>query len=359
MPFGKRAGYTHYWTISRDFTPGEWSRIVNGAKKIIEAASGKPNPHQNYYEDEVVQIAGPMGSGRPILNNRRIALNGKGPKLDHETFLVYRRMQDDGGFEDGKVWNFTKTARKPYDIVVTSILALMKKVAPDAIELKSDGGMSVFSPSNTIQPGEKVEAPREQKTQRGVELVDVKDGVMTVNIKGKTYAYRTLPGDRRSIEDIARVFGKMLDQGSFGGRALAWLKKNTELVAGGVAQTRRTIEWDAGEFLDAATARSFGDRRFNYVPFHKLDPKDQAKAVRMYPHKAGGKYEFKDEHYYYPVNKAGRLAEARRVLAIPLAAVRDDGYMQNIGYKVSPNWRGAAQRSEIVRSIVELHLGKD
>ncbi len=39
-------------------------------------------------------------------------------------------------------FNFCKTARKPYDEIVTAILAVVDKLAPGALEIGSDGDES-------------------------------------------------------------------------------------------------------------------------------------------------------------------------------------------------------------------------
>lgn len=51
--------------------------------------------------------------------------------------------------------------------------------------------------------------------------------LLWVDIAGTTYVYSRQPGND-SIKEIARKFQKMLSYGKSGGRALAWLKKNTE-----------------------------------------------------------------------------------------------------------------------------------
>ena len=107
-------------------------------------------------------------------------------------------------------------------------------------------------------------------------------------------------------------------------------------------QMARARSWDGSNFHSAETARQLGDSRFRYVPFHALTANDQRQAVATYVHKSvGGKYDFRDEHYYYPVNKDGRLttARAQRVLAIPRARLDDDAYMSSLGYEINEGWR--------------------
>jgi hypothetical protein len=95
-------------------------------------------------------------------------------------------------------------------------------------------------------------------------------------------------------------------------------------------------DWDSS-FLKNSIA---GDRRYKYVPFHELSQQDQEQAKRQYPNKStGAKYDFRDEHYFYPVDKKGKLASARRELAIPYEKIKNNEYMKKIGYTANPAWK--------------------
>lgn len=88
-------------------------------------------------------------------------------------------------------------------------------------------------------------------------------------------------------------------------------------------------------FISPDTARMLGDSRFSYRLWFQLSPIDRDRARSAYPHKrVGAMYDFKDEHYYYPVTKSGVLTHARaqRVLAIPNSKIWDREYMQRLGY---------------------------
>ena len=115
--------------------------------------------------------------------------------------------------------------------------------------------------------------------------------------------------------------------------------------------------WDS-RFMDSDFAKSFGDRRFNYVPFHELSRQDQEKARRMYVYKGvGAKYPFIDEHYYYPVTIEGVLANARRTLAIPYRLIKDERYMASLGYEVNPDWHGGSMARDLVGMARDLVAG--
>lgn len=124
-------GYTHYWTQTRDLTQEEFGDFIGAARRIINTASGKPTDTAGEsYPGVPVQICGPLGEGDPTLSKDELALNGNGPNLDHESFVINRTINADA-------WNFCKTARKPYDVVVTALLIVL---ANDyGFEVSSDG----------------------------------------------------------------------------------------------------------------------------------------------------------------------------------------------------------------------------
>ena len=118
-------GYTNYWQQSEDFTNSEWSKIVRIAKAAIKKA-----------EKHGIVIRDGWGKGKPVVNNKEIYLNGDGEKdLDHETFRITKKLKDD--------WGFTKTARKPYDAVVATILVGIQKIAPKKFKPRADGSLRV------------------------------------------------------------------------------------------------------------------------------------------------------------------------------------------------------------------------
>lgn len=94
-----------------------------------------------------------------------------------------------------------------------------------------------------------------------------------------------------------------------------------------------------------ATAKMLGSRArgiANYVPFSALSGRDQEKARRQYPHKSvGAKYDFRDEHYFYPVDKKGQLFSGRgaqRVLALSHKAIVS-GEVEKLGYMQNQVWK--------------------
>ena len=105
-------GYTHYWRPQTpNFNPENFARLVDGARKIIEAANV---PLADVNIDET-----------------GIRFNGVGADA-HEDFWLLRDNERD--------FQFCKTAAKPYDIVCVAILCLAYQLLGDEIEISSDGG---------------------------------------------------------------------------------------------------------------------------------------------------------------------------------------------------------------------------
>lgn len=67
--------------------------------------------------------------GQPVIDSDLICLNGIGDDV-HESFYLPR---------DDVKFNFCKTARKPYDLIVTAMLIMADYHAPNAYRIASDG----------------------------------------------------------------------------------------------------------------------------------------------------------------------------------------------------------------------------
>jgi hypothetical protein len=105
-------GYTHYFTQPADFTEDQWTALKKDIDSIMTNAYFIPT---ELTMDETV-----------------ICLNGVGAD-SHETLVIYRNVNRDG-------WDFCKTARKPYDDIVTAIL--LRLVYSYNYTASSDGSWS-------------------------------------------------------------------------------------------------------------------------------------------------------------------------------------------------------------------------
>ena len=118
--------YTHYYTKNGTSVDDalRFEMFMNGAKTIIEYATAVDG----------IQLADAMGDhlGQWECTKESVRFNGYGPE-SHETFDW---SIDSSGF------GFTKTARKPYDAVVTACLIHLKDVYGDLVDIGSDGSWS-------------------------------------------------------------------------------------------------------------------------------------------------------------------------------------------------------------------------
>ena len=103
-------GYTHYWSGKPVLSQG----VIEDIGKIIEESG--------------VKIGDGLGQGMPLLSLDAVEFNGWEADDEHyETFTL----------GDGS-WNFCKTARLPYDVVVCAALIRVREASPDFV-IESDG----------------------------------------------------------------------------------------------------------------------------------------------------------------------------------------------------------------------------
>lgn len=127
-------GYTHYWHQKRNFTTAEWLAITADTRAVL-ANAAKDGIDLLYERDS---------NKPPLIDSETIRFNGNGDE-GHETFVLERKRRAKRDYEDAAEYkrdgsfNFCKTARKPYDAVVTAVLLIAAHVAPNAIKLSSDG----------------------------------------------------------------------------------------------------------------------------------------------------------------------------------------------------------------------------
>ncbi len=118
-------GYTHYYYTKPTISKEKWDKLIND----VEAMVVNSDIIQKEYNDNSL----------PIVNNEKICFNGKG-EAGHETFVLLKN--DTHVNNDEKVFNFCKTACKPYDTYVTAVLLLAKIHLEDEIDIASNGEIS-------------------------------------------------------------------------------------------------------------------------------------------------------------------------------------------------------------------------
>lgn len=104
-------GYTHYLHPQRHATQDEWNAIKDSWLLLYHLGLF-PKLHEPRVDDDIIHFNGVGNDG-------------------HETMILER---------EGLGFDFCKTARKPYDLAVVALLLIAHHHAPDAWEIKSDGG---------------------------------------------------------------------------------------------------------------------------------------------------------------------------------------------------------------------------
>jgi len=128
-------GYTHYWDYEPDKID-DLEEVRNqfdwGVTRILQAL----REIELGREDGDCIIKGGFGVGKPMINESQVWFNGNANKgMDHETFAIK-------WCDNATKWNFCKTARKPYDLLVcVALLAFNEAFAnyPGVFSYSSDG----------------------------------------------------------------------------------------------------------------------------------------------------------------------------------------------------------------------------
>lgn len=125
-------GYTHYWYRPTELDAQTFAQFAKDVDALRTALEGK------------VVICGPLGDGSPIIEPDQISLNGTNSKdRSHETFAIDRVYKPysshDKPHSDGSWFEFCKTARKPYDTLVTASLLMFRYRFGEQVAVESDG----------------------------------------------------------------------------------------------------------------------------------------------------------------------------------------------------------------------------
>lgn len=124
-------GYTHYH-IRKEANKGSaymFGKLALDAKAIIAQA-----------EKQGIVICGAMGEGKPEFTEAFFRLNGDASQeLDYETFAWEALPQRQEWEPKGEIFDFCKTAHRPYDAVVTAVLIRAKAIYGTCVTIRSDG----------------------------------------------------------------------------------------------------------------------------------------------------------------------------------------------------------------------------
>ena len=128
-------GYTNYWTPKK-VSAKKFKEFSDMCKKLHDNLPETTDIAGGYYADNVIKIGEGMGEGgKPEFTKDTVRFNGVG-ELSHETFSIVLNDNE---------WNFCKTARKPYDLLVCSCLLASAEIL--GYEISSDGNLDDWKPA--------------------------------------------------------------------------------------------------------------------------------------------------------------------------------------------------------------------
>lgn len=138
--------YTHYCRQRQSVTDIQWQTLIMEVSRVFRLTQKV----QSRNSDNPIIICD--GWGKQVINqpdelfitdttgNQAILFNGDASKnQEHETFILTRKLSDDSSW-------FCKTARKPYDWLVTAVLILANNLCPYCYDITSDGGLTEWLP---------------------------------------------------------------------------------------------------------------------------------------------------------------------------------------------------------------------
>ena len=117
--------YTHYWEFKRK--PKNVKDGDNKFKKSVELL-------KKCLKDVSVKLASGNGTGEPVFTDTKVCFNG----VDDDSYEGCYLALDNADYK----YDFCKTARKPYDVVVCLTLLCFKKFFGEDFKYSSDGNMN-------------------------------------------------------------------------------------------------------------------------------------------------------------------------------------------------------------------------
>lgn len=142
-------GYTHYWYQRRAFTDHEWEQVCAAFNAMRAQLPEHTDTAGGYSAEFPLKLCGWNGEGKPNVDEIHIAFNGSAAdNLDCDTFFLAKDYALHAGeyemerfAEHGPWFQFCKTQRLPYDLVVCALLLAASEIAPGWADVSSDGDM--------------------------------------------------------------------------------------------------------------------------------------------------------------------------------------------------------------------------
>lgn len=130
-------GYTNYYYTPQTLDVKKFKTLSEELKVATGFLAGH-HSSANDGEHKCFTLCSWDGTGEPEFTEEDISFNGdQQGDLYHESFVI-QRVSNDRANEKGLVFNFCKTARKPYDLMVQISMLRLKHHFPEC-EITSDG----------------------------------------------------------------------------------------------------------------------------------------------------------------------------------------------------------------------------
>lgn len=127
-------GYTHYWKYKKTIPIKAWKKIIKDCQYLAECAketgieiNGCFKFREAQFTDDYIWFNGGSAANRTKDSDGDF---NNDIELAHETFVFKREKPND----------FCKTYRKPYDLLVSACLIIIKCYAP-GVGISSDGDL--------------------------------------------------------------------------------------------------------------------------------------------------------------------------------------------------------------------------
>lgn len=127
-------GYAHHVDRNRAFSKNEWEAIQKAFMKLIDHMPPRTDTAGGYHAEDPLIIDDGDGNP-PKVDGDEIRFDGANGDSRMDLSCEPFRMTREGQNDPASV----KTDRKPYDLMVCAVLLVTEKVAPDAVDVTSDG----------------------------------------------------------------------------------------------------------------------------------------------------------------------------------------------------------------------------
>lgn len=146
-------GYSHYIRRPRELDRERFMSFKEDVRKLYHNLPEHSSSAGAYYMGEPLEIRGTDGKGQPIISVDGICFNGDADNnMDCETFnipRVIRKVDEFSQVDDkGLHFDFCKTSRKPYDLLVCATLMALKHHFGGKVKVSSDGEQDDWKPAN-------------------------------------------------------------------------------------------------------------------------------------------------------------------------------------------------------------------